>query len=92
VIASGILVKSYTVTGLVKGNTYRIRIEARNSIGYSTHSNIIEAVAAIVPSAPAAPSTLRDVNNIYIDWSAPSQISAVAYGSEITGYKIFIMW
>lgn len=71
-IASGILVKSYTITGLITGNTYRFRVEARNSIGFSSFSNIIEAVAAIVPSAPAAPFTIRDVNNIYVDWSAPS--------------------
>ena len=52
--------------------TYKIRVEARNSIGFSEYSNLVEAVAAIVPTAPAAPATIRDINEIIIDWSAPS--------------------
>jgi len=92
VIASGIIVKSYTVTGLITGKTYRFRIEARNSIGYSNHSNVVQAIAAVAPSAPAAPSTVRDINDIYIDWSSPSTTSAATYGAEILGYKVFIRW
>ena len=91
-IASGIIVKSYTVTGLITGKTYRFRIEARNSIGYSNHSNVVQAIAAVAPSAPAAPSTIRDINDIYIDWSSPSTTSAATYGAEILGYKVFIRW
>jgi hypothetical protein len=91
-VASGILTKSYTLTGLISGNTYKIRLESRNSIGYSSYSNEVTAIAAIVPSAPSAPSTIRDVNNIIIDWSAPTQDSLTAYGSAISGYKVFIRW
>jgi len=57
VIASGILQKSYIVTGLVPGMTYNIRIESRNVIGYSSYSNLVRALAAIVPLAPQQPST-----------------------------------
>lgn len=80
------------MTGLTTGLTYNFRIEARNSIGYSTYSNVVTAMAAIVPTAPAAPSTAMDVNNVIIDWSSPSSSSQTAYGSAIVGYKVNIRW
>lgn len=92
VIASGLLVSSYTVTGLTTGLTYNFRVESRNSIGYSTYSNIVTAMAAIVPTAPAAPSTAMDINDVIIDWSSPSSSSQTAYGSAIVGYKVKIRW
>lgn len=92
VVASGILTKSYTLTGLITGNTYIIKVEARNEIGFSSDSNLVTAIAAIVPIAPSAPSTIRDVNNIIIDWSSPTHELESAYGSPILGYKVFIRW
>ena len=79
-------------TGLSPGLTYRIRVEVRNSIGYSLYSNEVSALTAIVPTAPLSPSTLLDVNNVVVKWSAPSFQSATAFGSAIQGYKVFIRW
>jgi hypothetical protein len=92
VVASNIMVKSYTVTGLTPGKTYKLKVEARNSIDYSDYSNELTAIAAIVPTAPAAPSTIMDVNNVIIDWNSPSTSSQTAYGSAISGYKVYIRW
>jgi len=91
-VASGILTKSYVVTGLTTGKTYRFRVQARNSIGFSTTSNEIQATAAVVPAAPNSPSTIVNVNNVIISWNAPSTNSLVTYGSAITNYTVFIRW
>lgn len=80
------------MTSLQAGTTYRIRVEAKNSIGYSEYSNVIEAIAAIVPTATPDPTTIMDVNNVIVDWSAPTSDSEAAYGSAVIGYKIFIRW
>ena len=61
------------MTGLTAGKTYKFKVEARNSIGYSEESNELTAIAAIVPVAPGAPSTIMDVNNVILSWSSPSQ-------------------
>jgi hypothetical protein len=92
VVSSTIVVKSHTVTGLTAGKTYKFKVESRNSIGYSSSSNVLSAVAAVVPSAPAAPSTIMDVNDVTIDWNSPSSSSQTAYGSAISGYRVYIRW
>lgn len=86
VLAGGILTKSYVVTGLATGKTYKFKLQSRNSIGLSGYSNVITATAAIVPAAPNAPSTVINVNNVIITWNAPSTQSLATYGSAITGY------
>lgn len=45
-----------------------------------------------MPVAPGAPSTIMNVNDVIIDWSAPSSSSQTAYGSAIIGYKVMIRW
>lgn len=75
IISSTLYVKSYIITGLTAGKTYKFRVEARNSIGYSDYSNELEAIAAIVPVAPGAPSSAMDVNDVIISWSSPSSTS-----------------
>ena len=80
------------MTGLISGRTYNLRVESRNSIGYSPFSNVVTAMAAVVPTAPAAPTTLLDVNNVIIDWNSPSANAESAYGAPILGYQIYIRW
>jgi hypothetical protein len=77
---------------LSTGKTYQLRVEARNAIGFSNPSNVIEGVAAIVPAAPAAPSTILDINNVVVDWTASLVDSTATYGAPILGYKVFIRW
>jgi hypothetical protein len=86
------LTKQYTVTGLTSGKTYQFRLESRNAIGYSLYSNIVYAIAAVVPSAPSAPTTILNINNVIIDWSPPSVNSLTTYGSATIGYKVYIRW
>lgn len=93
IVLSDILtVKYYTVTSLTAGKTYKFKVEARNSIGYSLPSNELTTIAAIVPTAPGAPSTIMNVNDVVVNWSPPSQTSQTAYGSAIIGYKVLIRW
>jgi hypothetical protein len=66
VVSAGVMTKSYTLTGLTTGVTYKIRVESRNSIGFSNNSNEITALAAIVPTAPAAPTTSIQINSVVI--------------------------
>jgi hypothetical protein len=42
--------KFYTATGLNPGTTYKIKVQSRNSVGYSDFSSEISILAAQVPS------------------------------------------
>ena len=77
---------SYTADQLTAGAEYRFYVQARNAAGYSTASNIITAIAASVPAAPAAPTTTNDSTNVIIEWTAPDN-----GGSESTGYEVRIL-
>jgi predicted phage tail protein len=83
VIATGITSQSYTVIGLVLGTTYEFTVEAQNSVGFSNPSTSVSFLHAIVPEAPATPSTTNSGTNIVVDWSEPSN-----NGAEITSYSI----
>jgi len=69
------LIKSYTVVDLTPGVTYSIKIQSQNSIGYSAESNVVTALAAVVPAAPRAVSTYLEVNTVVVKWSAPTLLS-----------------
>lgn len=71
VIASNVLTKSYTVTGLTAGLSYKFRVEARNYVYYSLPSTAVTILCASRPSTPSLPTT-KNVNDIVkFDWSAP---------------------
>ncbi len=38
VLASNVIPNQYTASGLTFGNTYKLRVEARNTFGYSAYS------------------------------------------------------
>lgn len=46
VLATGIVATSYTVTGLVTGNTYKFKLQARNEYGYSDYSDTVAILTA----------------------------------------------
>lgn len=48
---------TYTASGLTFGNTYKFKVEARNSFGYSVYSEVASILCAAAPSRPAKPST-----------------------------------
>jgi len=46
-LAEGLTSRSYTTTNtLLSGQTYTFKIEARNSVGYSEFSEVIEVLVA----------------------------------------------
>ena len=49
---SGLTSTSYTVTGLIPGNSYRFIVEAHNMFGYGPASNSITIIAATNPETP----------------------------------------
>ena len=57
VLVDSLTTTSYTVNGLSADTIYQFVIQARNSIGYSSSSSIIEVRASGVPDAPATPTT-----------------------------------
>jgi len=81
--------RSYTVTGLTNGTTYRFRVAARNAVGWGPVSNFVAAApAATVPSAPRAlTATVGSAvgsGRVRLSWSAPSSNG----GLPITDYVI----
>lgn len=55
VLQAGITVTSYTATTLTHGTTYKFKVQARNSVGYSAYSSEVSILAAQVPNTPLAP-------------------------------------
>lgn len=77
--------ESYTATGLTPGNTYKFKVQSRNSVGYSTYSNEVSVLAAQVPDQPATPTTTVSFETVVVVFSAPYN-----GGSTITEYQILI--
>ena len=46
VLASGLLLTSFTANGLTAGSTYNFKVQARNSFGLSIYSNVVSILAA----------------------------------------------
>lgn len=84
-LASGLQNKMYTTdVPLTPGKTYKFRVEARNSVGYSLASVPFAIIASQVPDKPDAPTTTRVESTIVVTWSAP-QFNG---GATITSYII----
>jgi hypothetical protein len=50
VLVSGLNQLSYTASALTTGNTYKFKLEARNSLGYSSYSSVVSILCADMPS------------------------------------------
>jgi hypothetical protein len=85
VAATGVSSTSYTVTGLTAGKTYELKVEARNSYGYSASSSVLTLLCAFIPDSPTTITTTNVNDKVSVTWSEP-----VANGSPITALKIFI--
>ena len=76
---------AFAVSGLANGTRYYFRVLARNAVGYSPSSNVVNAIPRTIPAAvrslsvtPAATGQLR------LAWLAPASNG----GSAITDYVI----
>jgi len=54
---------SFTVTGLITGNTYRFRYRAVNAVGFSGWSPITLLQPASTPSTPVPPIYVSSTND-----------------------------
>jgi titin len=61
-----------TVSGLVNGLSYGVRVRAINIVGSGTTSSVISATPSGTPSAPLALTPVAGNRQISLTWSAPS--------------------
>jgi len=54
VAANDITTNSYTVTSLIAGNTYKLKVESRNAVAYSLASTQVIILAAKQPDSPVS--------------------------------------
>ena len=47
-------------SGIASGETYQFRVQARNEVGFSGYSSILEIIAGTIPSTLEAPTTEID--------------------------------
>lgn len=84
-VEDGITQRQSTTTGLTSGTTYKLKVRARNSVGYGPFSTEISILAAQVPDQIAEPTTAISSSNIAVSWSTPYD-----GGTSITGYMVEI--
>ena len=74
---------TYTVTGLVNGTRYYFRVLAKNAIGTSVASNVVNAIPRTVPGAPTGLRATPGRRTVALAWNAPA-----SGGSPISDYVI----
>jgi hypothetical protein len=85
VLASEITETSYTATQLTQGETYKFKVEARNTFGYSLLSEEVEILCAMAPDSPLTPTTTNALDQVVFDWETPDN-----NGLPITSYTVMI--
>lgn len=70
---------------ITAGRTYKFKIEARNTVGYSLESEELSILAAVIPGKPSSPITQVQGTNVVITWSVSDDGAA-----PITGYLVKI--
>ena len=77
-------------TGISAGETYSFRVKARNSVGFSDYSKVLEIIAATTPDASpsdvANDRTQTATNQLTFSWEAPSDSGDG--GSPIIDYTV----
>ena len=73
-LTTGVILTTYTKTGLSAGTTYKFKVSARNSIGTGSSSSEFTIVAATTPSTPTSPTTTYDgvTDTVTIDFNPPT--------------------
>lgn len=87
-LASGVSTTSYLVTNLIAGTTYKFKVQARNSFGYSTYSSEVSILAAQVPDKPVSLANVAATTTavqIGLEWTD----GAYDGGTSIIDYTVF---
>jgi uncharacterized delta-60 repeat protein len=75
---------SYTITGLIAGQTVYVKVSASNALGFGATSVVSSAAPGTAPSAPTGVSASRNSNtSANVSWSAPA-----SNGYAITSYTV----
>lgn len=69
--SAGTIISPFTISGLVNGNTYPIRIRAVNAAGSGTISNMVSGTPMVVPNAPTIVSIMSADNTLTVFFNAP---------------------
>ena len=79
---------TYLLEDLTGGETYGIKVVARNAIGSSVESDTQYLPCADLPDAPDSAPTLEAATetSITVAWNAPSNDG----GSAVTGYRLYM--
>ncbi len=83
-------IRTYTVSSLTTGTKVDFKVSAVDSVSEGTTSDTVTFVAAVVPTAPDAPTLanryLEDSTyvSLEVQWVAPP-----TGGSSLTGYKLY---
>lgn len=74
---------SKTITGLINGQSYEVRVRARNIIGESDWTTLT-STPSTVPSAPQNIVVSKSGSTIHTTWTAPASDGFLA----ISNYRI----
>jgi hypothetical protein len=74
-----------TKVALIKGQTYKFKVQARNDVGLSSFSSEVAILVATLPESPIEVQTYFYVDKIEVSWTA-----SYDGGSPIIAYKIEI--
>lgn len=75
-IESGILTTSYYFVGLTTGIIYEMKVEARNSVGYSELSDALTLTSAFIPAVPTSVQTAMDGSTVRVSWALSTDNSS----------------
>ena len=72
-------------TGISSTNRYRFRVAAKNKHGFGPYSDVLEVLAAVVPSVPTGVTTSHNGLFSTIAWDIPDE-----NGAAVDGYLVEI--
>jgi hypothetical protein len=82
---SGLTSPEFLATGLDFGITYELKVESRNSYGYSGYSDAYLLYCGFISETATTLSTTNSNDVVVLSWNLP-----VNNGAVITAYKVFI--